>query len=77
MRGTPRPGGKYDFRVAREFKCAYVLYSADMGPLEEFWAAFLSQVAEAGHVLTDERRVILQAPRGGGAGSMELQVGIE
>jgi tetratricopeptide (TPR) repeat protein len=77
VRGVPRAGGKYYFRVTRSFKCAYVLYSADMGPLEEFWAAFLSQVAEAGHVLTDERRVILQAPRGGGAGSMELQVGIE
>jgi tetratricopeptide (TPR) repeat protein len=77
VRGVPRAGGKYYFRVTRSFKCAYVLYSADMGPLEEFWAAFLSQVAEAGHVLTDERRVILQAPRGGSAGSMELQVGIE
>jgi tetratricopeptide (TPR) repeat protein len=76
-RGAPRAGGKYDLRVTRAFKCAYVLYEGKPGSLEELWANFLSQVAAAGHVLTDERRVILQAARGDSAGSLELQVGIE
>lgn len=77
VRGAPRAGGKYDFRVTRAFKCAYVLYEGKTGSLEELWANFLSQVAAAGHVLTDERRVILQAARGDSSGSLELQVGIE
>tara|TARA_R110001599_G_scaffold353188_1_gene590620 strand:- start:58535 stop:60331 length:1797 start_codon:yes stop_codon:yes gene_type:complete len=77
VRGAPRAGGKYDVRVTRNFKCAYVLYTVEMGSLEEMWAGFLSQVAAAGHILTDERRVILRAARGDKAGSLELQVGIE
>lgn len=77
VRGAPRAGGRYDVRITRAFKCAYVLYKADQGSLEEMWANFLAQVVAAGHVLTDERRVILNAARGDNEGSLELQVGIQ
>lgn len=77
VRGSPRAGGRYDLRIAGAFKCAYVVYQGEEESLEALWADFLSQVAAAGHVLTDERRVILQAAGGDSAGSLELQVGIE
>jgi len=77
VRGAPRASGRYDVRITRAFKCAHVLYKADQGSLEDMWANFLAQVVAAGHVLTDERRVVLNAARGDKAGSLELQVGIE
>ena len=77
VRGSPRAGGRFNLRIAGTFKCAYVVYEGEEESLQELWAGFLSQVAAAGHVLTDERRVILNAARGDSAGSLELQVGIE
>ena len=77
VRGSPRAGGRFNLRIAGTFKCAYVVYEGEEESLQDLWAGFLSQVAAAGHVLTDERRVILNAARGDSAGSLELQVGIE
>jgi len=79
VRGSPRAGGKYDVRIAGAFKCAFVVYTGEEESLEELWADFLSRLAAAGHVLTDERRVILQVGRDVEAGSvrLELQVGVK
>ena len=77
-RGSPRAGGRYKLRFTSAFKCAYVVYNGTQGSLAELWAGFLQRVTDAGYVLTDERRVVLQVSRGdGGAVSLELQVGIE
>jgi len=75
VRGSPRPGGKYKLRVSPAFKCAYLVHEGKAGSLADLWAGFLASVQDAGHVLTDERRLVLQVA--GGTASIELQVGIE
>lgn len=78
-RGAPRGSGRYKTRVAPAFKCAYLVHDGGADSLAELWAGFLRSVEQAGHELTDERRVLLQLGKGGGDGAarLELQVGIK
>ncbi len=71
VRGVPR-GGKYKYRAAGEFKCAYLVHDGKGGSLADLWAGFLTRVQEAGYTLTNERRLVMQAGSG-----LELQVGVE
>ena len=78
-RGSPSARGKYKTLAAPPFKCAYLVHSGKADELAAVWAEFLASVERAGYELTDERRVIFQIDRGGGAGGarLELQVGIK
>ncbi|MEM8564087.1 MAG: hypothetical protein AAGF57_17740 [Pseudomonadota bacterium] len=71
--GSPRAGGRYHLDIIDEFKCAFIEYRAEDGPLEDFWANFLVEVERAGYSLSNERRVVMQ---GGSDARLELQVGV-
>lgn len=75
-KGLPRAGRQYKVRQTEAFKCAYLVHEGEVESMVDLWTGFFADVTAAGHVPTGERRMVIQAPDGG-AGKIELQVGIE